>query len=267
MAAIRQFLAGTIWILFFIVVKKLPIPSFKEFLWLTLLAFLMFVFGNGLSTWSLKHISTGFSALIGALYPITVVVIEFFFFKKSNLNKLTLLGLLLGIAGIGIVFYENAFHNNQSHFILGTILSAVAMIAWSIGSMVIARNKININPYYSTGWQMLISSVMLLVMAMIKEPLIPLGEISATGWGALAYLIVAGSLITFGAFIYSMKYLPPAIFSLYAYLNPLVAMFIGSWVHHNEKLTSNIIIGSVVTLVGVFTVNYSAKGKEQIMEQ
>lgn len=258
MASIRQFLGGICMVGFFFFYKKLPLPTASQFLWLLILAILMFVFANGFSTWSLKYIPTGLSSLIGALYPLSVVIIEMIFFKSRNLTAITFLGLLLGIAGIGIVFYESAFQNRQDGFLFGVFLSAVAMLSWSIGTIVIAKNKININPYYAIGWQMLISSFILLIIALISQPVIPLQEISGKGWFAISYLVIGGSLISFAAFVYSMKKLPVALFSLYAYINPLVAIVTASFVL-NEKLTMNILWGALVTLAGIYLVNYSLK--------
>jgi drug/metabolite transporter (DMT)-like permease len=262
MAYIRQFLGGLCFVLFFMLYKKLPFPTRKQFLWLLVMSMLMFVMANGLSTWSLEYIPTGLSALVGALYPLSVVIIEMVFFKSRNMTILTFVGLLLGITGIGIVFYENAFQHHPEGFFFGIMLSVIAMLAWSVGTIIISRDKLNINPYYGTGWQMLISSFVLFVIAETMQPTVSLQSISPKGWGAIIYLVVAGSLLAFVAFIYSMKKLPAAVSSLYAYINPLVAMVTAAIVL-NEKLTMYILWGAIVTLVGVFLVNYSIKRSQQ----
>lgn len=256
MAYIRQFIAGACFVGYFMLAKKMKLPTAKQFRWLFTMGILMFVFANGLSTWSLKYIPTGLSALIGALYPLSVVIIEKFFYKSKPLTVLTYLGLFLGLTGVGIVFYEHAFTNLNRHFIVGLFLSVTAMLSWSIGTVFLSRNKAAINPYYGTGWQMLISSIILLVMAETTQPTVALSAISLRVWLVILYLVIFGSLISFAAFIFSMKKLPAAIASLYAYINPLVAMFLAS-VFLNEKLTINILWGSVVTLIGVYLVNYS----------
>lgn len=258
MACIRQFFGGICFVLYFIVYKNMGFPTRKQFAWLVVMAILMFVFANGLSTWSLIYIPTGMSSLIGALYPLSVVVIERIFFKNRSMGMLTFIGLLLGIFGIGIVFYENAFHVRPEGFFLGILLSVLAMLSWSMGTIFIARNKVNINPYYGTGWQMLISSAVLSLVAYNGQPTIPFASISLKVWLVIAYLVMAGSVLSFVAFIYSMKKLPPAVSSLYAYFNPLVAMITAALLL-NEKLTMNILWGALVTLSGVFLVNYSIK--------
>lgn len=265
MAAIRQLIAGLCFVLFFMLYKKLPLPDAKQFMLFVILGILLFVGNNGLSTWSLKFIPTGLSCLIGALYPLLVVLIEMIFFKNRDVSALTFIGLLLGMGGVFIVFYENAFHGTRPPgFFLGVILSFLGMLTWSIGSIVIAKNKLQVNPYYSLGWQMLTSSVVLYIIAVSTKTTIPFADISAKAWGAIAYLVIAGSLITFAAFVYSMKKLPAALFSLYAYFNPLVAM-VTAGILLDEKLNMNILWGAIVTLSGVFLVNYSIRKKEVIL--
>ena len=265
MASIRQCIAGTIFVSFFIFIKKFPLPTPKQFLWLAAMAVLMFVSANGLSTWSIKFIPAGLSALVGALYPLCVVIIEKIFFKSNRITALTLAGLFLGIAGIAVVFYENAFHNPGSDFLFGIFLSSVAMLSWSTGTILINRNKTAINEYYGLGWQMLIGGILLFFISRISGQAIPLAKISGKAWLCICYLITAGSLIAFVAFIYSMKTLTPAIASLYAYVNPLVAMLAGHFLI-SEKITWNIIGGSVITLSGVYLVNYSMKRSLPVSE-
>jgi drug/metabolite transporter (DMT)-like permease len=267
MAYIRQFFGGMFFVCFFMLYKKLPFPTRREFVWLLIMALLMFVMANGLSTWSLQYIPTGLSALVGALYPLSVVIIEMVFFKNRNMTILTFIGLMLGITGIGIVFYENAFHQHPDGFIFGVVLSVIAMLSWSVGTIVIVRNKTKLNPYYATGWQMLISAFILFIIAETTQPTVAFKNISATAWGTITYLVLAGSLLAFVAFIYSMKKLPAAISSLYAYINPLVAMVTAAIVL-NEKLTMYILWGAIVTLAGVFLVNYSIKrSREKIIAE
>lgn len=258
MASIRQLIGGTCFVLFFMLYKKLPFPNIKQLGWLIVLALLMFVFANGLSTWSLEYVPTGLSALVGALYPLSVVVIEMVFFKARNMTVLTFLGLLMGIAGIGIVFYESAFGYHPEGYLFGVGLSVFAMLSWSVGTLILTRANIKMNPYYAVGWQMLISSGMLYIFAVVTNQTIPLAAISNKAWMVIAYLVVMGSILSFVAFIFSMKRLPVAIASLYAYINPLVAMVVAAIVLH-EKLTIYILWGAIVTLLGVFLVNYSIR--------
>jgi drug/metabolite transporter (DMT)-like permease len=262
-ASVRQFIAGVILLSFFFL-RGHKLPTKKEFLWLTMMGALLFVSANGIATLALKTIPSGMGALISALYPLSVVIIERLFFRNTRITFITFAGLLLGIGGIAVVFYDNAFHNHAEGYSWGVILSVIAMLSWSIGTIVLARTKLKINPYYATGWEMLISSFILMIMLFISGNSIPVSQIPMSAWSAIAYLIIASNIITFAAFIYTMKHLEPAVAALYAYINPIIAIFVGSFVV-GEKLTWKIIAGSVITLIGVYLVNQSLRKQREAL--
>jgi drug/metabolite transporter (DMT)-like permease len=256
---IRQFLAGMLLVIFFLI-KGEKLPTLLQFRWIIVISVFMFVLANGLSTWSIKYIPSGLAALIGAMYPLCVVIIDMIYFKTNSNTPLTFIGLLLGFAGIVVVFYENAFHVQTTDYTFGIVMGLIAMMAWSIGTIFIARNKYKMNPYYAVGWQMFIGSFIIYILAYFTHNIIPIADIPFQTWAAIGYLIVFGSIVAFIAFIYSIKYLPQAVASLYAYINPLVAMLVGSLLLH-EPLTFNIFIGAIITLAGVYLVNLSIKKK------
>lgn len=254
---LRQFISGAILLIFFLI-KGEKLPTWQQFKWLALLSVFMFVLANGLSSWCVKYISSGLASLISALYPLCVVIIEMIFYKKRNNSPLTIIGLIIGIIGVAVVFYENAFHEQPAGYGFGVLLGFLAMFGWTIGTILVSRNKYQMNPYYALGWQMFISSFIIFIAANLTGNTIPLSDIPYQSWLAIAYLVSMGSLIAFMAFIYSIKNLPPAISSLYAYINPLVAMLVGALLL-NEPLTTYIIAGACITLFGVYLVNYSIK--------
>ena len=261
---IRQFLAGTIFLSYFLLVKKSPLPTVKDFKSIAVMAALMFLSANGLSTWGLKYIPTGLASLIGALYPLSVVLIEWIFYKKRDVSVLTFVGLLIGIGGVGFVFYENMFTHVDPNLFFGLILSIIAMLSWSLGTVFLSRHHLSVDPYFGMGWQMVIGSAMLFVFAHIAQDPIPLAAISKKTWLSISYLVIVGSVISFIAFIYSLKRLPVAISSLYAYVNPIVAMIIAAIIL-KEKLTISIVIGTIITLIGVYLVNYSVRRDKEDM--
>lgn len=260
-AAIRQFMGGVLFVGFFLI-RGEKIPSAKQMLWLAGMGTLLFVIANGFATVALRYIPSGLAALIAALYPLSVVIIERIFFRNTKITWVTFVGLLLGITGIGIVFYDNAFHNQPEGYVLGLILSLIAMLSWSVGTIIIARNKVKINAYNATGWQMLLGSFLLMIMTLASGKTIPITTIPASTWLAISYLVFVSSIVAFVAFIYTMKHLEPSIAALYAYINPIIAILTGS-VLMNEKLTIDILIGSVITLIGVFLVNRSLKKQRE----
>ncbi|MDE3145276.1 MAG: EamA family transporter [Bacteroidota bacterium] len=255
-SAMRQFIAGLIYIVFF-KLKGEPWPTPKQLKPLLIMSFFLLIIANGFATWSIKYISSGLAALIAALYPLFVVIIEMIFYKTKN-TIATFIGLLLGLAGICVVFYDNAFHHNSSDYLFGVILALIAMLSWAIGTIFVARKKLNINPYYGMGWQMMLAAPFIFIMSLGTGTNISLTQIPAQTWMALAYLVILGSCIAFVCFIYTMKHLPAAIASLYAYINPIVAMLVG-YLLLSEKLTINILIGTAITIFGVYLVNHSLK--------
>jgi drug/metabolite transporter (DMT)-like permease len=262
LAGLRQSIAGLIFVGFFLI-KGEGLPTQKQMINYLIFAVLLFVLSNGLATWSVRYLPAGLGALIGAMYPLCVVLIEAAFFGKRQLSLLTLVGLFLGIAGMVVVFYDNIVgHAIPEGFLLGLFLAFVAVLSWSIGTIYIARaNEKEVqddNPYKAIGWQMFLGGIMLLAIAKVTNDFKPISEIHWISWRSVIYLVTGGSLITFVAFIYTMKHLPVAVASLYAYINPIVALLIGAW-HFQEPLHAKVIIGSIITLVGVFIVNYSVK--------
>ncbi len=258
---IRQFIAGTLFLIFYFI-KGEKLPTLQQFRWLVTLSIFMFVLANGLSTWSVKYMSSGLAALIGALYPLFVAIIEMVFLSKRNNSPLTFVGLIIGIGGVAVVFYESAFHQQPDGYTFGILLGVIAMLSWSIGTILIARNKYQMNPYYAVAWQMFIGSFLIFLLASITHNRIPVSDIPFETWASIAYLIIMGSLIAFVAFIYTVKYLKPTLASLYAYINPIVAMITGA-ILLQEALTLNLFIGALITLTGVYLVNYSMKKKER----
>ncbi|HQK41258.1 MAG TPA: EamA family transporter, partial [Flavobacterium alvei] len=114
------------------------------------------------------------------------------------------------------------------------------------------------NPYFSLGLQMLISSTILLAITGATGTGINITSIPANSWLAIGYLTIIGSILTFIAFIYMLQRLPPEINSIYAYINPIVAVLLGALIF-GEPLTMSIVIGGCVTLCGLYTVNYSMR--------
>ncbi len=259
LAAIRQLLGGLILVGFFLY-KGEAFPSQKQLFQIFILSIFTFVLANGLSTWSLQYLPSGLAALIGALYPLSVVVMEYFIFKNKQINTATVVGVLLGIAGIATVLSEHVFISHTPGFAWGILLASIAMLSWSYSTIMIGRSKVNINPYFGMGWQMLFSSGMIVILALVKGNNLAFNEIPTNSWIAIAYLIVMGSLLAMMAFIYTMKHLPAPIASLYAYINPIVAIMIGTVVL-DEHITWQLIVGTVITLLGVYLVNKSFKKK------
>jgi drug/metabolite transporter (DMT)-like permease len=173
----------------------------------------------------------------------------------------------MGLAGVAFVFYENMFATIDRQLLIGLSISIFAMLAWSVGSILLARHPVPINPYYGMGWQMIIGAAILLMIAAPTHQLISPSEISLKGWMQVGYLAFVGSILTFIAFLYTLKTLPATVSSLYAYVNPIVAIITAA-VFLDEKLTGTIMLGTVITITGVFIVNhFTHHDEEQVIAE
>ncbi len=257
LASIRQLIAGILYVGFFLY-KKIPLPKGKEWRPVLVLSFLNFIMSNGLSTLALHYkISAGLGAIIGAIFPLWIVVIGLFASKDKMPTK-AVIGMILGFAGVCVIFYDHLTDFLDSTFQLGIIFSTIATWTWAIATLYTKQQAASYNPYFSLGLQMLISGICLSGFNAATGTAVPLTAIPWQSWAAIAYLIIFGSLIAFVCYLYALQNLPTEQASLYAYVNPIVAVLCG-WVIFREKVNGFIIIGGLVTLLGVYLVNRAFK--------
>jgi len=143
-------------------------------------------------------------------------------------------------------------------FRFGIILSLVATWTWAFGSLYTKKHAAQFNPYFGLGFQMLIAGVSLLTVSSFDKNFLPFTEIPMAGWLSLGYLVVFGSIIAFVCYLYALQNLPTEQASIYAYINPVVAVLLGAFIF-GEKLTLTLTIGGLVTLLGVYLVNRAFK--------
>nr|WP_199000148.1 EamA family transporter [Flavobacterium sp. ASV13] len=251
LATIRQVLGGVLYVGYFIL-KKEPWPKGKQWRTIIILAILNFVLSNGLSTWGVKYISSGLGAIISALFPIWIIIINFF--NGQKIARMALMGILISFGGICIIFIDYITDFFKPDFQFGIILMTASTVSWAFGILETKKKAASFNPYFSLGLQMLISSVFLIGITEASGVNIPLSEIPSASWWAIIYLVLIGSVLTFIAFIYTLQHLPTEISSIYVYINPIVAMILGSFIF-GETLTQAIVIGAAVTLAGIYLVN------------
>jgi drug/metabolite transporter (DMT)-like permease len=257
LAGIRQLLGGSFYMIFFFI-KGYRFPNRQQLIQFVWMSILMFVVSNGFSTWSLQYIPSGLGAVIGAIAPIWIALFSVLLFRETRLNLTTVIGLILGFAGILIIFYDYLDALFNSKFLWGVVLGIVATMTWALGTLYTVRHAKDLNAYYSLGWQMFLSGIILTATSRLSGQYVPLSQTTPQTWYAIGYLVLVGSIITFAAFIYSLKRLPPAQASVYAYINPIVAVIIGALLA-NEKLNLYIAVGTLVTLFGVYLVNSGFK--------
>jgi drug/metabolite transporter (DMT)-like permease len=255
MAGIRQCLGGLLYVLFFMA-KGARFPKGREWQSIFILSFLNFALSNGLSTWGVKYISAGLGSIIGAIFPLWLVVIGLFT-SKAQFKPKAIAGLVLGFAGICIIFLEHLHDFLNAEFRFGIFLSLAATVSWAYGTIYTKKHAAHFNPYFGLGLQMVISGIFLLGFSHLTKNAIAVSAIPWQSWVSIAYLVIFGSVLSFIAFLYALQNLPTEQVSIYAYINPVVAVLLGSMIF-GEMLTPFIIAGVLVTLYGVYLVNRSA---------
>jgi drug/metabolite transporter (DMT)-like permease len=256
LAGIRQFLGGSCYVIFFMI-RGDKWPDKKQWQTILVLACLNFFLSNGLTTWGVKYISAGLAAIINAIFPLWLVVIGLFG-PRMKISIKAVTGLLVGFSGVCIIFFEHLDELFNPDFRFGIILSLIATWSWALGTFYTKKQAHQFNPYFSLGLQMFVSGLSLMGISGVSGTSIPWSAIPWQSWAAIGYLVTFGSVISFIAYLYALQNLTTEHASIYAYINPVVAMLLG-WMIFDEKLTVFIAIGGMVTLAGVYLVNKAYK--------
>ena len=259
LAGIRQTIGGLLYVVYFLS-KGRAWPRGKEWGPIIILSLLNFFLSNGLSTWGVKYISAGLGSIIAATFPLWIVIINLLT-ARSKIPLLALIGLLLGFSGVCVIFYEHLSDFIDPEFQFGILISLGASWTWAFGTLYTKKQAAAFNPYFSLGLQMLISGLLTSTIAILSHQTIPVGEIPWQSWTAIAYLATFGSVISFIAYLYALKNLPTEQVSIYAYINPVVAVLLGSLLF-DEKLTVFIVAGGAITLLGVHLINRAYRQKK-----
>ncbi len=252
LAGIRQTFAGLLYILYFIS-KGARWPRGREWYIIGVLGFLNILCSNGLTTWGVKYISAGLGAIIAATFPLWMVIIGLFS-SKERIPINALRGFLLGFTGICVIFYEHLHDFLNPEFLFGISISLTAAWTWALGTIFTKREARDFNPYFSLGLQMFLSGLVLLGASYSTGRAASLNAIPWQSWVAIAYLVLFGSVFAFVAYLYSLQHLSVEQMSIYAYINPIVAVILGS-LFFDEHLTVFIIAGGAITLYGVYMIN------------
>ncbi len=258
LVAIRQFLGATLYLSYFLF-KKTTWPKGKQWKTIFILSILNFVLSNGLSTWGVKYISSGLGAIIGALVPLWVVIISLF--NGEKLVKLSIIGLVVGFAGVCVIFYEHLSDFLIFDFRFGIIISIISTLTWAFATLYTKKKAASFNPYFSLGIQMFISSIFLFAYLGATGSAVSLSSIPMISWISIGYLVLFGSVLTFISFIYALQHLPAEINSIYAYINPIIAVLLGAYIF-GEPLTISIAVGGIITLFGLYLVNKSFRNSK-----
>lgn len=230
-------------------------PTLREWGGATLLAVLIFVGDYGMVFWAERRVPSGITAVMMATIPVFMTLSEILIMKTQRLTLRLGAALLVGIGGVAVLVSHSANFGDAPVDTVGAGALLVAGISWAVGSILTRKVTLPASKAMSSGAQMLAGGVLLTMIAGL------LGEfkgfhpqaVSLKAWLCLAYLIVAGSIIAFTAYVWLIHHESPTKVGTYAYVNPVVAVILGSLLLR-EPIGMRTILGTGLVLVSVVVI-------------
>jgi drug/metabolite transporter (DMT)-like permease len=227
------------------------LPRGRELRSAMLLGFLMLVLGNGGVVWAEMYVPSGLAAVVIASSPFWMAGVEAFQPDGERMTWNTALGLLVGFSGIVLLIWPELMHDRSggSGFLAGMVALQIACLGWSLGSSYSKRHGRQENVFSATAAQMLAGGVMMLAIGTVR------GEWSALSFStrsasAFLYLSTIGAIGGFVAYTYALRHLPVSLVSLYAYINPIIAVALGVALL-GEPFTSRMAVAAALVFGGV----------------
>ena len=220
---------------------------------------LLLLGGNGLVALAEKTVPSGIAALMISTSPFWLVLFESFRTGGTRPNWQSILGLIIGFSGVFVLIGPAEISGSGQKFdTFGTILLLFAPLLWSLGSIYARGADMPKSTLMSTGMQMLTGAVSLFIVSVLTGELtgFSFAQVSARSWWGLIYLITFGSLVGFVAYGWLLHNAPISLTSTYAYVNPVVAVFLG-WLLADEELNTRIALASAIIIGSVIFINYA----------
>lgn len=243
-----------------------PSPTAREWGSATLLAVMIFVFDYGLLFWAERRVPSGIAAVMMATIPAFMALSEILILKTQRLTLRLAAALLIGVAGVGVLVSRTLSFGGAPVDPLGACALIAASVSWSISSALTKKLPLPPAKAMSSGSQMLAGGVLLMLAAGLLGEFrgFHLQAVSAKAWLALAYLIVAGSIVGFTAYIWLIHHESPTKVGTYAYVNPVVAVLVGHF-FGGEALSARAMAGAALVLVSVVVIT-TARRKSLIVD-
>ncbi len=263
LAGMRFFAAGIVLYAWMRAQGK-PSPTRREWASTSLLAVLIFVLDYGLLFWAEKRVPSGIAAVMMATIPVFMTLAEILFLRTQRLTFRLGFALLLGLGGVAVLVSRSAGLGGAVIDTSGAIALLVAAISWSAAAVLTRKLPLPESKVMSSGVQMLTGGILLtLTAAMLGEfkgfqPM----AVSFGAWLALAYLVVAGSIIGFTAYVWLIHHESPTKVGTYAYVNPVVAVLLG-YALGGEALGMRTVAGTFLVLASVVVITTTPKKKVQ----
>jgi drug/metabolite transporter (DMT)-like permease len=264
LAGMRFFAAGIV-LFAWMRAKGTPSPSRREWATASLLAVLIFVGDYGLLFWAEKRVPSGVAAVMMATIPVFLALAEIVFLRTQKLTLRLGFALLVGIGGVLVLVSRSPGFGDAPINFAGALALVVSAISWSVAAILTRKLSLPESKVMSSGAQMLAGGILLtLTAAMLGEFRgFDLRSVSVAAWLALIYLIVAGSIVAFTAYVWLIHHESPTKVGTYAYVNPVVAVLLG-YALGGEALGSRTIAGTLLVLVSVVVITTTPKKKVEL---
>lgn len=257
-AGIRFFAAGLIFVPI-LRVYGYSVPSKSDWRTITIIAIMLLVIANGLVVWAEQWVPSGLAALIVSMLPFWMVGIEAIIPHGERLSLQKVAGLVIGFSGLILLLWPDLRGVVNSEYLIGVGAIALASISWASGSVFSKYQNVKANPLMSSAFQMLIAGAILIFIGIVGGELSKL-TFTSQGVYAMLYLAIFGSIVGYGSFVYALNKLPSSIVSMYAFVNPVVAVVLG-WLILNERLDLRVATATAIILLGVVMVKRSTPRK------
>ena len=254
-SAIRQLMAGgAMFLLLWIFRVSLRVTP-KEFRQQALAGVLLLALGNGLISWAQRYIPSGLAALVVANMPVYVILVSLIWGKaKEKLNASIITGMLLGGVGLALIFRDHLSDLASTDYLAGIVVALIAAFCWAAGTVYTKGNHSATHPFVNAAIQMCSGGLALLVLSACFDNFSRLPLVSSDSLWALGYLIVFGSIVSYCCYLFALERLPAGLVSIYAYINPIVAVLLGYFIL-NEKLTWFTSLACLSIALGVYIMN------------
>src|SRR3984885_253204 len=237
-----------------------PSPTRREWGGATLLALLIFVCDYGLLFWAERRVPSGVAAVMLATIPVFMSLSEIIILKTQRLTIRLAAALVVGISGVAVLVSHSVSFGDAPIDPVGACALIAAAISWSAASALTRKVPLPAEKAMSSGVQMLSGGVLLVLAAGLLGEFrrFQMQAVSAKAWLALAYLIVAGSIVGFTAYVWLIHHESPTKVGTYAYVNPVVAVLVG-YFFGGEALGPRTIAGAALVLVSVVVITTTPK--------
>jgi drug/metabolite transporter (DMT)-like permease len=261
MAAIRFTAAGII-LFAWLRLTGTSNPRWREWLAATLLATMIFLLDYGCLFWAEQRVPSGIAAVVLATIPVFITLLEVIYLRTQRLTLRLSAALVVGLCGVAVLMNHSFSLGEAPVNSAGALALLVAAFTWSVATVLTRRMPLPESKAMSAAAQMVSGGLQLFVLAALTGEFSSFHpqSVSWSAWFAVAYLIVAGSIVGFTAYVWLLHYESPTRIGTYAYVNPVVAVALG-YLIGKEAIGPRTLLGTFLILISVVTITTIPKNR------